>query len=130
MKSWENFIGKEISFYGCDNHTFKIGDETGTYVFEALEDESDGYRSYLGSVQLHDKQLKSLIFFQTPIATIKIIDNTNDRVKEVYQFVDVDPAHHNHVWLEFGTDNADDYYPIFTFYYEAYYDKLVRLLSD
>jgi len=40
--------------------------------------------------------------------------NTDDRT--AWRLVDpID----NHIWLEFGTDNIDYYYPSFIFYYQA-----------
>jgi len=82
-------------------------------TYEAIEDESDGYRSYLGSVETVN--CAGLIFFSYPVATIRIED-VNEDSETGYQFRDVED---NHIWLRFGTDNADDYYPYFVFQYSA-----------
>jgi hypothetical protein len=100
-------VGVCIDFYGVDNNCFKLGD----HVFEAEEDESDGYRSCLREV--HEvTNTGGLIFFQTPIA--KVVVQEARGIDEGFRLLDVLD---NHVWLEFGTDNTDDYYPYFVFNY-------------
>jgi len=110
VMTFEELIGQELPFFGVDNHAFKIGD----YVFEAIEDESDGYRSYLKSVEV--KEIGDLIFFVTPIATVKITEETGASC-DLYVFTDSE----GYVWLTFGTNNTDDYYPYFTFEYKPQY---------
>jgi hypothetical protein len=44
------FKDKVFDFYGVCDNCFKINN----FVFEAVEDPSDGYRSYLESIQLDD----------------------------------------------------------------------------
>ena len=101
-------IGKEFAFYGVDNECFKLGDQ----VFEALEDEDDGYRSYLGSVEVVNRE--GLIFFNTPLATV-MVEEVDDAHSDGYQLVDVADGH---VWLYFGTDHTDSWYPMFIFRYQ------------
>jgi hypothetical protein len=121
-KSQESF-----DYYGADtsDHTFKIDD----VVFKVIEDPSDGYRSMLGAIDYTERH--SSIFFDTPIARVrmKLYDSGCDPdhpdhpdrddddeslygVCQGYSLVDVTDSH---VWLQFGTDNYDDYYPIFIF---------------
>ena len=99
-------VGKEFPFYGATEHQFKLGDT----VFEAVEDESDGYRSYLGSIV---KLESDAIFFKQPIATVRVEINSKDSF-EGFSLVDVEDGHE---WLQVGTDCSDNYYPYFTFYY-------------
>jgi hypothetical protein len=41
-------LGKELGFYGVDSNRFKLGSK----VYEAIEDEGDGYRSSLNDINL------------------------------------------------------------------------------
>jgi hypothetical protein len=107
MMNFNDLIGKEFKFYGVEFNHFKLDDT----VFEAVEDEDDGYRSYLGSVEIFDKE--GLIFFKEPLATIKIWEH-DDGYRKVYKLLDVKD---NHEWLVFGTENYDDWYPFFVFTY-------------
>lgn len=109
-------VGMEADFYGVDNNNFKLGDS----VFEAVEDPEDGYRSMLAEVKTITDPA-GLIFFQTPIARVRVKQAPESHSKhgysesfEGYQLVDVADGH---VWLLLGKDNADDYYPVFTFDY-------------
>ena len=122
-----NIVGMELSYYGADSadNTFKVDG----IVFKVLEDPNDGYRSMLGTIDYTDESTS--IFFRSPIASVRIEtydsgtdsndpdhpDNRNEDddiygINEGYAFVDVDDGH---IWLQFGTDNYDDYYPMFIF---------------
>jgi hypothetical protein len=90
-----------------DNNCFKLD----SVVYEAVEDEEDGYRSCLGCVETRD--VESKIFFRTPVARV-VIENANEGSFEGYKLTDL---HDGHEWLRFGTDNSDDWYPSFTFDY-------------
>lgn len=102
-------LNTAYKFYGVDNHCFKIGSK----VLEVLEDESDGYRSCLGSVEIKDP--KDLNFFRTSIDTVIIV---SVEIKDGFYGYELRSTADNHVWLRFGTDHADDYYPSFVFNYE------------
>lgn len=104
----DKLIGKELPFYGVDGNAFKLGKT----VYEAIEDPSDGYRSYLDSVVKKDPS--GLNFFRRSIATVRVKPVDFDRGLRGYIFVDVDDGHE---WLHVGTDHNDDYYPSFTFSY-------------
>jgi hypothetical protein len=105
---FEELVGREFDFYGVDASAFKL-DEV---VFEAVEDESDGYRSMLASVEVKDPS--GLLFFKTPLARVQLtIDGGNSF--NGYKLVDVVDGH---VWLRLGTNDYDDYYPLFTFDYQ------------
>lgn len=105
---------KQFRFYGVDNNWYKLDDT----VWEAEEDESDGYRSYLQSIQLvENPQEEKLIFPDVPLAFVQVheVDNAqrNDNFKG-WALVDIKD---NWVWLKVGTDYSDSYYPHFVFEY-------------
>lgn len=103
-------------FYGVDNHRFKLRDlsamTNAREVYEAVEDPSDGYRSYLGTVKVADQ--KEGIFFRAPVDEVRVefFDNLNDF--DGFKLVSVLDGH---VWLEVGTTHYDEYYPGFVFNY-------------
>lgn len=109
--------GAVMDYYGADSSSsqFKVDG----LVFKVLEDPDDGYRSHLGAIEYGDQSTS--IFFRSPIARVRVevfTELTDSRVGwddghcEGYRLVDIDD---DHVWLRFGTDNADDYYPCFIF---------------
>ena len=104
----DKLVDKTFPFYGVDGNTFKLGKN----VYEAIEDPSDGYRSYLDSVVKKDPS--GLNFFKRPIATVRVKRVETDRGLDGYIFIDVADGHE---WLHIGTDHNDDYYPSFTFWY-------------
>lgn len=59
--------GLKGSFYGVDGYRFKIGRN----VFEAVEDESDGYRSCMAEVKAGEQNPKD-IFFKRAIAKVVV----------------------------------------------------------
>ena len=123
---FRSLTGLTLDYYGADTaeHSFKID----KIVFKALEDPDDGYRSYLGAIDYTDGH--DSIFFANPIAKVRIEefvsfdnqdpyyyadindDNNSTTTKSGYRLVDIEDEH---VWVEFGTDYSDDYYPMFIF---------------
>ena len=110
-----NLENAVLDYFGADSgdNTFKVDD----VVFKVLEDPNDGYRSMLGAIEYTAEH--NSIFFSTPIARVRIetydasdSDGCYGQQNHGYRLVDVDD---NHVWLEFGTHNYDDYYPYFVF---------------
>lgn len=100
-------------FYGVCGNTYKLNDT----VWEAIEDEADGWRSYLGSI----KSIKNDgIFSDRPIAQVNVI--SSEEYDDGYKLVDINTGH---VWLEFGTDNSDGWYPCFRFDYNIDEKKTV-----
>ena len=97
--------GKFYSFYGCDNNLFKLGE----IVFEAVEDPDDGYRSYLDCVI--SKKSDAGIFPNRILANVQIKQDSSD--DEIHNLIDKD----GHIWLTFGADRNDAYYPYFVFRY-------------
>jgi len=110
MKDFDDFVGKTVALYGVDNNCFKIGFKETTHVFEAVEDPEDGYRSCMQSIEIKDPE--GLVFFKRPLAQVEIQDAEGI---DGYDFTDED----GHVWLTFGTDNDDCYYPLFVFRWQA-----------
>jgi hypothetical protein len=104
-------VGKEFKFYGVDNCCMKLGNQ----VFEAVEDESDGYRSYLGSIEVIDLKSTNLIFPRYSFANVRVEEDWGD----VFQGYILRDVLDGHEWLRFGTDYCDDYYPVFRFQYQA-----------
>jgi len=98
---------KTFKFYGVCNNLYKLND----VVWEAMEDESDGYRSYLESIVRVDGDRG--IFFSSPLATVTV-EKSTEYPDDGFKLVDIEDGH---VWLEVGTDNYDDYYPCFRFEY-------------
>jgi len=105
-----------VDFYGVDNNTFRVGVGGELLTFEAVEDENDGYRSMLEEVELRGN---TGVFSSAPLCRVTVIDAPSSAggysygAFDGYQLVDDS----GHVWLTLGTDNADDYYPSFTFSY-------------
>ena len=113
---FESLIGGVFEYYGADDAVgeFKIDD----IIFRVLEDPEDGYRSMLGAIEYSRDQSRA-IFFRASLGRVRLEQYDFDAADDVYgeacrgyRLVDVDDGH---VWLEFGTDNYDDYYPLFIF---------------
>ena len=107
--------GKWYDFYGAVEEQFKIND----MIFLVLEDPDDGYRSYLETVEQVET---NAIFYSFSLAKVQVRKSERD-FQDGYFIVDQD----EHVWLEFGTDHSDDWYPFFYFRYRP--NKLRKLLK-
>lgn len=107
--NFDNLVDNEdtYQFYGVCSNEFKLNET----VFEAVEDPDDGYRSYLGSVEVIDSDG---IFFSQPLSTVKIV-SFDEKFDYGYRLID---AEDGHIWLEIGTGDYNDYYPYFIFYYK------------
>ncbi|MCK9429220.1 MAG: hypothetical protein M0R17_04390 [Candidatus Omnitrophica bacterium] len=116
---FENLIGLKTIFCGIDEFKFRIGNLS----LEAIEDEEDGYRSCLQELKVLDKNL--LILFRENV-TICIHPNSN--IDGIVLIND-----NQEIVLEIGTDNSDNYYPSFLFYYKPElltFNKSVSKLRD
>lgn len=107
IDAFEKLAGTEQDFYGVDNTHFRLGDT----VWNAVEDENDGYRSYLGSIV--ETKPDNLVFPRSPLARVRVDEYDSD-AENGFRLVDVADGH---CWLRVGTDNTDDYYPSFVFDY-------------
>lgn len=111
-----NLRGARLDYYGADEAEceFKVDE----IAFKVIADPEDGYRSHLGVMDYSDAS-KS-IFFSKPVAKVRVEDFDNVGRSEEwgtqrmrgYRLVDWEDGH---VWLEFGTDYTEDYYPRFIF---------------
>lgn len=101
-----DLVGLRAKFYGVDNNMFKLG----KVVFEAIEDENDGYRSSLQCVRIVPKE--NMVGAKGLLAEVTITEIDDDRFGGWALIDDL-----GYCWLKFGTDNRDDYYPSFIFDY-------------
>lgn len=99
---------KTYLFYGVAGNFFRLND----MVFEAVEDPDDGYRSALDTIRVANSD--NLIFLKLPLAEVKICEASATQTFDGYEIFDVET---NHIWLTVGTQDANDYYPMFTFNY-------------
>jgi hypothetical protein len=135
----KTLLGGSYDFYGVDNNAFCIGVGGARVVLEAVEDPSDGYRSYFGCFRTSSVDK---IFFREPIARVLLEEGglsnrtyfsnrwNDDGTENPPSDEDLREMSSNfngwvlrdtetgHVWLTVGTDHGDDYYPCFTFSYE------------
>lgn len=114
--SIDSLVGQVRPFYGVEGNRFKWGGN----VYEVVEDESDGYRSSLGELRDATQAADLGPFFRTSVAELTMrVGPELGRYEhqcdpdEIWQLVDASGV----VWLTFGTENADDYYPSFCFRY-------------
>ena len=102
--NFDNLIGTKATLYYHNKlNEFQLG----RMIFEVLEDENDGYRSSLGETNI--KSTSAPLGQKLAEIEIRKFHTQDD---DLYQLVDTED---NHVWLEFGTNNWDDYYPCFIF---------------
>ncbi len=105
-----------FGLYGVDNNCFALRIGSVQRVFEALEDENDGYRSMLQDLVCvtDPNELAKLVFSRRVLAQVRLEDCPQDA--NLWRLVDVKDAH---VWLEFGTHDDDSgYYPTFVFTFD------------
>lgn len=111
---FESMMDLEWDFHGVDGDTFILGSGGYIIAFEVLEDPDDGYRSWLGEVRVRE-DVSDLVYFKQPLAEVKMREAARgDRDHEGYELVDTSDGH---VWLSFGTDHTDDWYPCYVFHY-------------
>ncbi len=115
--NFADLIGQPCDFYGIDNNRFRLGRGAERWTFEAIEDESDGYRSMLDKVATVEEDPGG-IFFATPVAVVTPENDASQEEGDNEPFegwVLRDAS--GHAWLQLGTHHGDDYYPQFTFLY-------------
>ena len=117
MQGKEHFsalVGTVGPYEGVDesNAIFKFAG----VKWKAMEDEADGYRSFLDEV-IYASQDANIIE-QPQLATVRLeeVIEEDEHYGETtfsgYHLVDVKT---NHVWLEIGTSYFDSYYPCLVF---------------
>lgn len=110
LLNFHEFIGRKFNLYHCTEANTFILDK---YKLEALEDESDGYRSMLSHVQVLDDNFISKE--GAYLATVEVVEEEDTNCDfSGYYIRDVNTGHH---WYKIGTNNHDYYYPLFEFYY-------------
>jgi hypothetical protein len=118
---FNSLIGKSVGFCGVDNATFCLQDSVGNRLaFEAVENPDDGLRSMMDEVRVYHLPISGRgsadkIFFHRPIVTVTVERDINLDSSQSDGYRLVDSA--GHVWLRFGTDTTDYYYPMFIFDY-------------
>lgn len=105
---FENLLGTRADLY-YHNHTNEF--QLGRMIFEVLEDENDGYRSTMDHVEIKSTSAP----LRGKLATIEI-RKWETGSEFFYRLEDVEDGH---IWVEFGTDHTDDYYPSFIFRTQA-----------
>ena len=101
---------KIFKFYGAESNRFRLDDT----FWEAIEDEVDGYRSLLDTIEVIDKdKIDKTLLYDSPIANVYVRKTKTDEFNG-YEFVDVADGH---IWLSIGTADYDRYYPLFVFDY-------------
>lgn len=143
MKLFESLLDGEYDFYGVDGNCFCIGLNGTRAVFEALEDENDGYRSYFNTFRTTDV---GKVFFRSPLARVRLRHGGHStrqpppaakespaqksyRLKKTsddFAGWVLEDVTDGHIWLTVGTDYGDDYYPCFTFRYEPNVSKTIE----
>lgn len=108
--NFDQFNGLEAAlYYNNKLNQFQLG----SVVFEVIEDESDGYRSSMEEVTILQKDAERRPGdFLANVIIEKVFENDFDG----YHLIGKEDSH---IWLTFGTDNCDDYYPSFRFYFQA-----------
>jgi len=123
--------GTVCDYYGAAEaeHEFQLDH----VVFKVLEDPEDDYRSSLGAVIYGDPNDAKGIMFRRPIARVRVVkgeftledDGGYSEELKGYQLIDADTGH---VWLRFGTENWNDYYPCFIFTHRPAPGPLVDIM--
>lgn len=113
---FSSLIGKTLGYYGCEKGQFKLGET----IWEAIEDEDDGYRSRLHGVFVAKAPYDA--WPRSPLCKVRVehVEREKPRtssdalvnVDDGYQLVEITTGK---VVLVTGTDNEDDYYPSFVF---------------
>lgn len=108
-------IGSKASLYLPPNDPCRF--QLGTIIFEVMEDESDGYRSSMQEVSIvltgcntpANKLLAEVMIKQDPAPDC-----------DIYCLTDLKDGH---IWLRFGTDHTDNYYPSFVYNWDPKIDN-------
>jgi hypothetical protein len=123
--NFDKLAGLKASLY-YNNHQnqFQLGD----VLFEVKEDESDGYRSMLGSISILSTKEERKPGEYLAGVTITKLENSDFDGYELIDDVD------NHIWLRFGTDCQDQWYPCFVFIFypkgsDSYIENLKKAIK-
>lgn len=100
---FNELVGSIATLYPCPNFPNKF--QLGEIIFEVIEDENDGYRSMMEQVMIVGRKAK------TVKELAKITIRSSDKISGFELVDNLD----GHVWLSFGTDYTDGYYPFCVF---------------
>ena len=149
-KLFESLVGGTYDFYGVDGDCFCIGVNGTRIVLQAVNDPDDGYRSFLSCFRVREV---GKIFFGTPLARVTLTEGgtstrsyvdcwdengkrreyTAEQLRKISQDFSgwiLKDADTGHVWLTFGTDYGEDYYPCYTFRYTPDEKQTVELENE
>lgn len=112
--------GVFLPFYGMEGDTFRLGN----LVFEASEDDCDGYRSSLGDIfeRTNERQART-----SPLARVRVVYHghpdylTDDEVNDFAGYTLEDESGHR--WAYIGTIEMQDYYPCYRALYNPRRDQ-------
>ena len=102
-------VNKQFS-WDQDKNTIRF--ELDGQVFEAIENPSDGYRSYMDKLVISNKQVRNKIPETQVMCIYKDKDDYDDC--DLLDFID---CRNGKVFLTIGTKHVHDYYPVCIFEY-------------
>ena len=105
---------KEFSFSECAREVQVIRFVLDGKTYKAIEDPSDGYRSYLEELEVTDEKITNNFPPQKVIGNMKKRDEWCIYENDTIQFID---SVTGGIVLEIGTDNYDGYYPMCVLYW-------------
>lgn len=125
MIELKDFDGKVMQLQGVDESHLSV-EKWGSFedaslirfkldgvVYVAIEDPSDGYRSYLGELKVDDTDITN------PFSGVEVIGvyktGSEGRSCDILDLVDTTTKE---VVLSVGTDDDDDYYPCFVSHFQ------------
>ena len=83
-------------------------------TYTAIEDPSDGYRSYLSGITVqdgHSELLKGASAIGRKVVATHEDSEPDGEYERGRDLLTITDAETGHVWLVIGTKNTDDYYP-------------------
>ena len=90
--------------FGMDNKTYKF-----------YENPDDGYRSYLGDIEVKDGITSDLKLASLIVRYVMIEYHSTDEDGYACEMITVTDQETGHLWMRIGTRNTDDYYPCCVF---------------
>lgn len=128
----QDFDGKVMRLEGVDEYTGSIKKWDEYYeqckcirfkldgvVYVAMEDPSDGYRSYLGELKVDEEEIKN------PFSGVEVkgvyrttSGSYEDWTRKSCSILDLVDTTTNEIVVSIGTDNDDDYYPWFVAHFD------------
>jgi hypothetical protein len=109
QKDLDSLVGQPMTLDGVEDNRFRLGG----VVYEAIEDENDGYRSMLGHVAILGRSA-----LKPNIPPVEVALRRVDKDADGYSFDGWEAVTKNGLRiLLIGTENYDDWYPCFRFAY-------------